>query len=71
MSIHTMHECSHAETTSTSVIVSPTVTHSPVMMGGVNVVAVAIPIVLVLLVVGVMMGTVVVCLLVYAKRKKS
>ena len=66
-----MRECSHAATTSTSVIVSPTVTQPPVMMGGVNIVAVAIPIVLVLLVVGVMVGTVAVCVLVYVKRKKS
>ena len=72
MSINTIHECLHAATTPTSVIVSPTVTHSPVMMGGVNVVAIAIPIVLVLLVVvGVIVGTVAVCVLVYINQSKS
>ena len=71
MSINTIHECSHAATTPTSVIMSPTVTHSPVMMGGVIVVAIAIPIVLVLLIVGVMVGTVAVCVLVYVKQKRS
>lgn len=69
--INIIHGCSHAATTPTSVIVSPTVTHSPVIMGGVNIVVVAIPIVLVLLVVGVMVGTVAVCVLVYVNPPKS
>ena len=60
-------------TTTPTVIASPTVTHSPVMVGGVNVAAaVAIPVVLVLLVVCVVVvGTVTVYVPVFMKRTKG